>query len=72
MECPYKLVMFGFSALCESLEEVEERLKIYPTQRALSENGEECYLIDLNEGSQIPIVIQNNSFVLDMEHKIIF
>lgn len=39
----YKLVMFGFSALCEDLEEVQRRLSLYPKERYELENGDECF-----------------------------
>ena len=37
----YKLVMFGFSALCEDLEEVQRRLSLYPKERYELEIGED-------------------------------
>lgn len=61
-EFEYKLVMFGFSALCEDLEEVKRRLSLYPKERAEFENGEECFLIDLKTREQIPIVLENGAF----------
>lgn len=42
-EFAYKLVMFGFSALCEDLEEVKRRLSLYPAERYELENGDECF-----------------------------
>ncbi|MCI6217151.1 MAG: hypothetical protein MR629_01200 [Helicobacter sp.] len=46
----YKLVMFGFSAVCVSLQEVRDRLKIYPSERFMIEGKDQCYLIDLQDG----------------------
>lgn len=43
----YKLVMFGFSAVCADIEEVRARLSVYPSERFAIEGGEQCYLIDL-------------------------
>ncbi|CAM2893080.1 hypothetical protein [Helicobacter burdigaliensis] len=63
-EFSYKLVMFGLSALCEDLEEVERRLLLYPKERHSLENGEECFLIDLNTKELYPIIVKNNKFVI--------
>lgn len=63
-EFAYKLVMFGFSALCEDLEEVQRRLSLYPKERYELENSEECFLIDLKTKEQFPITLQNNRFVI--------
>ncbi|MDD6056298.1 MAG: hypothetical protein SOW25_04070 [Helicobacter sp.] len=60
----YKLVMFGFSALCEDLEEVKRRLSLYPTSRYEAENGDECFLIDLNTRELYPIILENNRFII--------
>ena len=65
----YKLIMFGYSALCEDLEEVYRRLSLYPTERAKLENGDECFLIDLQKGEQIPIILENNTFKLDIQNR---
>ncbi|TLD85615.1 hypothetical protein [Helicobacter sp. MIT 05-5294] len=63
-EFAYKLVMFGFSALCEDLEEVKRRLSLYPTERYQLENGDECFLIDLSTRDSYPIVLQEGRFVI--------
>ncbi len=63
-EFAYKLVMFGFSALCEDLEEVQRRLSLYPKERYELENSEECFLIDLKTKEQFPITLENNRFVI--------
>ncbi|MCI5968533.1 hypothetical protein [Helicobacter sp.] len=61
----YKLVMFGFSALCEDLEEVKRRLSIYPAERYNLENGDECFLVNLSTRQIYPILLKNNRFVID-------
>ena len=63
-EFEYKLVMFGFSALCEDLEEVQRRLSLYPEERYELENGEECFLINLKTKEQFPIILENNRFII--------
>lgn len=63
-EFTYKLVMFGFSALCEDLEEVRRRLSLYPAERYELENGEECFLIDLKTRDSYPIVLEGGKFVI--------
>ncbi len=60
----YKLVMFGFSALCEDLEEVKRRLSLYPVERYELENGDECFLIDLNTRDSYPIILKDGRFVI--------
>ncbi|WP_394997763.1 hypothetical protein [uncultured Helicobacter sp.] len=57
----YKLVMFGFSALCVDLEEVLARLRGYPPERAQRENGDQCYLIDLHDGASYEIALDSNN-----------
>lgn len=51
----YKLMMCGFSALCEDIEEVKERLKVIPVQRAELESSP-CSIIDLKTGEQWTII----------------
>ncbi|WP_297812384.1 hypothetical protein [uncultured Helicobacter sp.] len=63
-EFAYKLVMFGFSALCEDLEEVKRRLSLYPVERYTLENGDECFLIDLVTRDSYPIVLEGKRFVI--------
>lgn len=64
-EFAYKLVMFGFSALCEDLDEVKRRLSIYPIGRYTLENGDECFLVNLNTREIYPILLKNNRFIID-------
>ena len=45
----YKLVMFGFSALCEDLEEVQRRLSLYPKERYELENGDEGIMFNYKD-----------------------
>lgn len=63
----YKLIMFGFSALCEDLEEVKRRLSLYPKERYELENSDECFLIDLNTREQFPIILENGRFVIKFD-----
>ncbi|VEJ08154.1 Uncharacterised protein [Helicobacter pullorum] len=60
----YKLVMFGFSALCEDLEEVQRRLSLYPKERYELENGDECFLANLKTKEIFPITLENEKFVI--------
>lgn len=60
----YKLVIFGLSALCEDLEEVKRRLSLYPAERYTLENGDECFLIDLDTRELYPIALKNERFVI--------
>ena len=60
----YKLVMFGFSALCEDLEEVQRRLSLYPKERYELENGYECFLVNLKTKEIFPITLENEKFVI--------
>ena len=63
----YKLIMFGFSALCEDLEEVKRRLSLYPKERYELENIDECFLIDLNTKEQFSIILENGRFVIKFD-----
>ncbi|TLE15881.1 hypothetical protein LS72_005680 [Helicobacter apodemus] len=63
----YKLIMFGFSALCEDLEEVKRRLSLYPKERYELENSDECFLIDLNTKEQFSIILENGRFVIKFD-----
>ncbi|WP_026943570.1 hypothetical protein [Helicobacter rodentium] len=63
-EFSYKLVMFGFSALCEDLEEVKRRLSLYPKERYELENSDECFLIDLDTRNSYPIILEGERFVI--------
>lgn len=67
----YKLTMFGFSAICEDLEEVNLRLRGIPKERANLESGD-CHLIDLENGKQYPIVLKDGKFTPDFENEIKF
>ena len=63
-EFSYKLVMFGFSALCEDLEGVKRRLSLYPKERYELENSDECFLIDLKTHTMFPIFLKNDRFII--------
>ena len=60
----YKLFMFGFPAMCIDLDEVKDRLKIYPSERVNYEGLDQCYLIDLQTGEQYKIFLKENHFVI--------
>ncbi len=61
----YRLVMFGFSAICEDIEEVRMRLRGIPPARVGYEGIDQCYLIDLREHKQYAIILHNNRFIVD-------
>ncbi|MDA3967751.1 hypothetical protein [Helicobacter sp. WB40] len=63
-EFQYKLTMFGFSALCEDIEEVERRLSLYPAERYDLENGDECFLIDLQTREKYEIILNKDRFTI--------
>ncbi|MDA3969470.1 hypothetical protein [Helicobacter ibis] len=63
-EFQYKLTMFGFSALCEDIEEVERRLSLYPDERYDLENGDECFLIDLQTREKYEIILNKGRFTI--------
>ena len=50
----YKLMMCGFSAMCEDIQEVRERLRVIPVERAELESSA-CYMIDLDSGERYEI-----------------
>ena len=60
----YKLVMFGFSALREDLEEVHRRFSLYPNDRSDLENGDECFLINLKTKEIFHINLENENFFI--------
>ncbi|PAF42440.1 hypothetical protein [Helicobacter sp. 11S02596-1] len=67
MDFQYKLMMFGFSALCEDISEVEQRLRQIPIQRAEAETLEQCYLIDLKSGEKFDVVYNEKGFYIRYE-----
>ena len=38
----YKLMMCGFSAMCEDMQEVQDRLKVIPVRSEERRVGKEC------------------------------
>ncbi|PAF52533.1 hypothetical protein [Helicobacter sp. 13S00477-4] len=64
MDFQYKLMMFGFSALCEDIDEVNQRLRQIPIERALAETIEQCYLIDLDSGEKYDVVYNEKGFYI--------
>ncbi len=65
MENPmrYKLMMCGFSALCEDMQEVCERLKVIPVQRAELESSP-CYVFDLETGATYHILPSPKGWII--------
>ncbi|WP_257874514.1 hypothetical protein [Helicobacter sp. 11S03491-1] len=64
MDFQYKLMMFGFSALCEDIDEVYQRLRQIPVERVLAETIEQCYLIDLKSGEKFDITYNEKGFYI--------
>lgn len=64
MALSYKLVMFGFPALCEDIDEVYARMRQIPPKRAKAETLEQCYLIDLHTGVRYEITCDEKGFYL--------
>ncbi|PAF54125.1 hypothetical protein BKH42_02625 [Helicobacter sp. 13S00482-2] len=64
MDFEYKLMMFGFSALCENIDEVKQRLRQIPIERAIAETIEQCYLIDLRSGEKFDIAYNEKGFYI--------
>lgn len=65
MALSYKLVMFGFPALCEDLDEVGARMRQIPVERAKLETLEQCYLIDLKSGDRHEITCDERGFFIE-------
>lgn len=65
MDFNYKLVMFGFPALCEDMEEVALRMKQIPLERAKAETLEQCYLIELKTAKQYKILCDEKGYFID-------
>lgn len=51
----YKLMMCGFSAMCEDMQEVQDRLKVIPVERAELESSA-CYVFDLYSAQKYEII----------------
>ena len=65
MDFHYKLVMFGFPALCEDIEEVNLRMKQIPLERAKAETLEQCYLIELKTAKHYKILCDEKGYFID-------
>lgn len=65
MDFNYKLVMFGFPALCEDIEEVKLRMKQIPLERAKAETLEQCYLIELKTAKHYKILCDEKGYFID-------
>lgn len=64
MDFQYKLMMFGFSALCEDMEEVLLRIRQIPIERVKTETLEQCYLIDLKSGEKFDVLYNEKGFYI--------
>ncbi len=67
MSFEYKLVMFGFPALCEDMDEVLSRIRQIPIERAEAETLEQCYLIKLDSGEKYQINYTPKGFFIEDE-----
>lgn len=65
MDFQYKLMMFGFSALCEDMEEVLLRIRQIPIERVKTETLEQCYLIDLKSGEKFDVLYNEKGFYIN-------
>ena len=65
----YKLMMCGFSAVCEDMQEVRDRLKVIPTRRAELESSP-CYVFDIKSGIQYPITPTPQGWIIEGEDSV--
>ncbi len=60
-------MMCGFSAMCEDMQEVKDRLKVIPVERSKLESSE-CYVFDLHTAEQYAILPSEKGWIIkDME-----
>lgn len=59
----YKLMMCGFSAVCEDMQEVRERLALIPTKRAELESSA-CYVFDTHSGARYEIYPSERGWII--------
>ena len=59
----YKLMMCGFSAMCEDMQEVQDRLKVIPVERAELESSA-CYVFDLYSAQKYQIIPTPKGWVI--------
>ena len=64
MALSYKLVMFGFPALCEDIDEGASKDAPDPPERAKVETLEQCYVIDLHTGVRYEIACDEKGFYI--------
>lgn len=60
----FKLMLFGFTDMCQSFQEVKDHLKNIPAQRANYEGIDQCYMIDLSDGVKYQIILENGHFIV--------
>ncbi len=56
-------MMCGFSAMCEDMQEVRDRLKVIPIERAKLESYG-CYVFDLHTAETYPIVPSQRGWII--------
>lgn len=60
-------MMCGFSAMCEDMQEVKDRLKVIPVERSKLESSE-CYVFDLHTAERYTIFPSEKGWIIkDME-----
>lgn len=56
-------MMCGFSAMCEDMQEVRDRLKVIPVERSKLESSE-CYVFDLHTAEQYSILPSEKGWII--------
>lgn len=56
-------MMCGFSAMCEDMQEVKDRLKVIPVERSKLESSE-CYVFDLHTAERYAILPSQKGWVI--------
>lgn len=59
----YKLMMCGFSAMCEDMQEVRDRLKVIPVERSELESSA-CYVFDMHTAEQYDIIPSKQGWII--------
>ena len=57
-------MMCGFSAMCEDMQEVRDRLKVIPPQRAQLESSP-CYVFDMQTAQTYNIIPHENGWSIE-------
>ncbi len=56
-------MMCGFSAMCEDMQEIKDRLKVIPVERSKLESSE-CYVFDLHTAEQYAIFPSEKGWII--------